>query len=52
MLFTIDFVIFENFVQSEWREKKFLRGSMIDNMRLSFRNKHQNIDLVFMQLAR
>ena len=45
-------VKFENFMQSEWREEKFLKGSVGDNMRLRFWNKHQKIDRVFMQLAR
>jgi len=39
-------------VVSEWREDKFLKGSVGDKIRLRFWNKHQKIDLVIMQLAR
>jgi len=30
------FLKFENFVPGEWRQDKFLQGSVRDNMRLSF----------------
>jgi len=42
----------ENFMHSEWREEKFLKGIVGDKMRLRFWNKHQKMHLVFMQLAR
>jgi len=45
-------VRFKNFMHSEWREEKFLKGIVGHKMGLHFRNKHQKIDLVFMQLAR
>jgi len=45
-------VKFKKFMNSEWREEKFWKGILGDKMRLCFWNKHQKIDLVFMQLAR
>jgi len=36
----------------EWSEEKFLNGIVGDKTRLHFWNKHQKIELVFMQLAR
>ena len=45
-------VRFENFTHMEWSEEKFLKGIMGDKRRLRFWNKHQNIELVFTQLAR
>ena len=45
-------VRFENFMHMEWSEEKFLKGIVGDKRRLSFWNKHQQIELVFMQLAR
>jgi len=45
-------VEFENVMHSEWREEKFLKGIVGDKMRLRFRDKHQKMHLVFMQLAR
>jgi len=44
-------VKFKNFMQSEWREEKSLKGIVGDKMMLRFESKHQKIDLVFMQLA-
>jgi len=36
----------------EWSEEKlFLKGIVGDKMRLRFWNKHQKIELIFMQLA-
>jgi len=36
----------------EWSEEKFLKGIEVDKRRLRFLNKHQKIELLFMQLAR
>jgi len=36
----------------EWSEEKFLKGIVGDKTRLRLSNKHQKIELVFMQLAR
>ena len=36
----------------EWSEEKFLKGIVGDKRRLSFWNKHQQIELLFMQLTR
>jgi len=44
-------VKFENFMHSEWKVEKFLKGNVGNKMRLPFWNMHQQIDLVFMQLA-
>jgi len=35
----------------EWSEQKFLKGIVGDKRRLRFWNKHQKIELLFMQLA-
>ena len=40
------------FVQVKWSKKKFLKGSVGNEMRLRFCIKLQKIDLVLMQLAR
>ena len=45
-------VRFENFMHMEWSEEKFLKGIVGDQRRLRFSNKHQKIELSFMQLAR
>ena len=45
-------VILENFMHMEWSEEKFLKGIVGDERRLRFWNKHQKIELSFMQLAR
>jgi len=36
----------------EWSEEMFLKGIVGDKRRLRFWNKHQKIELLFMQLAR
>ena len=36
----------------EWSEEKFLKGIVGDKRRLSFWNKHQQIELLLTQLAR
>jgi len=36
----------------QWSEEKFLKGIVGDKRRLRFWNKHQKIELLFMQLAR
>ena len=36
----------------EWSEEKFLKGIVGAKRRLRFSNKHQKIELLFMQLAR
>jgi len=36
----------------EWSEEKFSEGIVGDKTRLRFCNKHQKIELLFMQLAR
>jgi len=35
----------------EWSEEKFLKGIVGDQRRLRFKNKHQKIELLLMQLA-
>jgi len=37
---------------SEWRQEKFSKCNVGNKMRLRVWNKHQKIDLVFMQLTR
>jgi len=39
-------------MQLEWSEEKFLKGIVGGKRRLRFWNKHQKIELLFMQLAR
>jgi len=39
-------------MQVEWSEEKFLKGIVGDKRRLRFWNKHQKIELLFMQLVR
>jgi len=36
----------------EWSEEKFLKGIVGEKRRLRFWNKHEKIELLFMQLAR
>jgi len=45
-------VKFKNFLHMEWSKEKFLKGIVGDKTRLRLWNKHQNIELVFTQLAR
>jgi len=39
-------------MRMKWSEKTFLKGIVGDKRRLRFGNKHQKIELLFMQLAR
>jgi len=45
-------VRFENFMHTEWSEENFLKRIVGGKRRLHFWNKHQTIELLFMQLAR
>ena len=45
-------VRFENSMHMEWSEEKFLKGIVGGKRRLRFWNKHQKIEILFMQLAR
>jgi len=39
-------------MQVEWSEEKFLKRIVGDKTRLRFWNKHQKIELLFLQLSR
>jgi len=45
-------VRFENFMHMQWSEENFLKGIVGEKRRLCFWNKHQKIELLFMQLVR